>query len=206
MGTPIDTTTKVRIAMSIGDLSASRDRDLVSRLRSRDEEAFRALFRRYAPTALALARRLVRHPGIAEEVVQEAFLAVWQSAELFDAGRGSARSWVMSIVHHRAVDAVRREEAQRRRSIDVAATDDVVVDDPTERLVEDLDLPQERKVVRAALDELPAEQRQVIELMYFDGLSQSNVAERLSLPLGTVKSRTVLGMRKLRTVLARAEP
>jgi RNA polymerase sigma-70 factor (ECF subfamily) len=183
------------------DLSEARDRDLIRRIRAGDEEAFRALFRRYAPSALGLARRVVRQPHLAEETVQEAFLSVWRSPEAFDERRGSVRSWLMATVHNRAVDAVRREEAQRRRAEDVAADPDLEPVDPGDSVVEDLGMHQERIAVREALGKLPAEQRQVIELMYFGGQSQSRIAERLALPLGTVKSRTLLGMRRLRSEL-----
>ncbi len=183
------------------DLSEARDRDLVQRIEAGDEEAFRGLFRRYGPTATALARQVARQPFLAEEIVQEAFLAVWRNPSGYDQGRGSVKSWLMGMVHHRAVDAIRREEAQRRRAEDAQATDVVVVADPAEAVVEELGLPDERRAVRAALDHLPAEQRQVIELMYFGGLSQSRISERLGLPLGTVKSRTLLGMRRLRKTL-----
>jgi RNA polymerase sigma-70 factor (ECF subfamily) len=111
----------------------------------------------------------------------------------------------MGMVHHRAVDAVRREEAQRRRAENAQASDTVVVEDPAEAVVEEVGLPQERAAVRDALGELPAEQGQVIELMYFGGLTQSAIAERLGLPLGTVKSRTLLGMRRLRAALIAME-
>ena len=182
------------------DLSEARDHDLLRRIRGGDEDAFRGLFRRYGPFALSLARRVVRQPFLAEEVVQEAFLAVWRNPAGYDEGRGSVRSWLMGMVHHRAVDTVRREESQRRRA-EAHADDVVVVEDPAEAVAERLDLPEERRAVRTALNGLPAEQRQVIELMYFHGLSQSRIAERLDLPLGTVKSRTLLGMRRLRTAL-----
>ena len=184
-----------------GDRLEVDDRDLLRRVRAGDEAAFRGLFRRYGPSAVALARRVARQPFLAEEVVQEAFLAVWRSPEGYEESRGSVRSWLMGMVHHRAVDAVRREEAQRRRAEDVAGTTIGEVEDPAEQVIEEVDLPQERRAVRAALGELPEEQRQVIELMYFGGLSQSKIAERLSLPLGTVKSRTLLGMRRLRSAL-----
>jgi RNA polymerase sigma-70 factor (ECF subfamily) len=183
------------------DLTEARDRDLVRRIGEGDEEAFRGLFRRYAPTALALARRVAKQTYLAEEIVQEAFLALWRNPGGYDQVRGPVRSWLMGMVHHRAVDAVRREEAQRRRSEDAQARDVVVVEDPAEAVVEQLDLPQEREAVREALGELPAEQRQVIELMYFGGLTQSAISERLGLPLGTVKSRTLLGMRRMRAAL-----
>jgi RNA polymerase sigma-70 factor (ECF subfamily) len=100
---------------------------------------------------------------------------------------------------------VRREETQRRRVEDARASDPIVVDDPADEVAREVDVPHERRAIRAALDELPAEQRQVIELMYFDGLSQSTISERLGLPLGTVKSRTLLGMRRLRASMAGVE-
>src|SRR5436190_18454747 len=103
------------------DLQEARDRDLVGRIRAGDEDAFRGLFRRYAPSALGLARRVVRQPHLAEETVQEAFLSVWRNAAAFDESRGSVRSWLMGAVHNRAVDAVRREEAQRRMAEESAA-------------------------------------------------------------------------------------
>ncbi len=187
------------------DLSEARDRDLVRRIGERDDEAFRGLFRRYAPSAHALARRIVRQPFLAEEIVQEAFLALWRNPAGYDQQRGSVKAWLMGTVHNRAVDAVRREEAQRRRAEDVVIDLEVPGGDPAERVVEELGLPEERRAVRAALDGLPPEQRAVIELMYFDGLSQSKIAERLSLPLGTVKSRTLLGMRRLRAALVGIE-
>jgi RNA polymerase sigma-70 factor (ECF subfamily) len=178
------------------DLSGARDRELVRRVREGDEEAFRRLFRRYGPTALAVARRIVRQPFLAEEIVQEVFLAVWRDPGGYDHERGSVKAWLMGMTHHRAVDSVRREEANRRRATEAPAEPDI--EDPAIVVVEELGLPEERKAVRAALDALPAEQRQVIELMYYRGLSQSKIAERLDLPLGTVKSRTLLGMRRLR--------
>jgi RNA polymerase sigma-70 factor (ECF subfamily) len=107
----------------------------------------------------------------------------------------------MGMVHHRAVDAVRREESQRRRTEESQLSDPVIQPDPAEDVVDEIGLPEERRAVRAALDGLPDEQRQVIELMYFDGLSQSKISDKLGLPLGTVKSRTLLGMKRLRTTI-----
>jgi RNA polymerase sigma-70 factor (ECF subfamily) len=180
------------------DLGDARDRDLMKRIGSGDREAFRRLFRRYAPSAMAVAQRILRQAALAEETVQEAFLSVWRKPEGFDADRGSVRSWLLSMVHHRAVDQVRREEAQRRRAEEAVADVEVDAEDPADLVVEELGLPQEREAVRRALDDLPPEQRQVIELMYFGGQSQSRISEALGLPLGTVKSRTLLAMRRLR--------
>lgn len=188
------------------DVTEAHDRELVQRVRNGDEDAFRGLFGRYAPTAKALALRVVRQSQLAEEIVQEAFLVVWRHPEGYDGERGSVRSWLMGVVHHRAVDAVRREEAYRRRAED--AIPDVLEEqaDHAEDVVNTLGRPQERRAVRDALGDLPSEQREVLTLMYFEGLSQSQVAERTGLPLGTVKSRTLLGMRRMRASLEGVRP
>lgn len=179
----------------------ARDEDLLRRLVAGDDQAFRELFSRYAAAAHALAFRLVRQAQVAEEIVQEAFLAVWRNPDRYDGARGSVRSWLMGTVHHRAVDAVRREQAQRRRAEQASGMEPDVDEDPVDDLLAAIDLPRERKLVRAALGALPDEQREVIERMYFEGLSQSQIAERTGLPLGTVKSRTLLAMRRLRANL-----
>jgi RNA polymerase sigma-70 factor (ECF subfamily) len=187
------------------EVPEARDRDLMARLRLGDEDAFRSLFGRYAPSAKALAQRVVRRSHLAEEIVQEVFTAVWRDPGAYDQGRGSVRSWLMGMVHHRAVDLVRREESQRRRA--EAAIPEALQEqgDHAEEVVQRLGLPEERRIVRDALDLLPAEQRTVLEMMYFEGLSQSQIAKRTGAPLGTVKSRTLLGMRRMRDTLAEAE-
>jgi RNA polymerase sigma-70 factor (ECF subfamily) len=182
------------------------DDALILRVGAGDERAFRELFARYAPVAHALAFRLVRQAQVAEEIVQEAFLAVWRTPERFDPARGSVRSWLMGTVHHRAVDAVRREQAQRRRADQAAAAVPKVAEDPTDDVLSAIDLPRERRLVQKALAGLPDEQRDVIQRMYFDGMSQSQIAELTGLPLGTVKSRTLLAMRRLRTHLGEIAP
>ena len=187
--------------METTDLSEARDRELLARLHDGDEDAFRGLFDRYAPTANALALRVVRQAHLAEEIVQEAFMAVWKNPGGYDADRGSVRSWLMGTVHHRAVDLVRREEAYRRRAEDSIPAALESQPDHAEEVVEAIGLPEERRIVRAALAELPDEQRRVLELMYFEGRSQTQIAEATGLPLGTVKSRTLLGMRRMRAAL-----
>ena len=186
--------------MVVRSLEDARDRDLVRRVIAKDEEAFRSLFRRYAPMAKALALRVVRQSFVAEEIVQEAFLALWRNPGAFREDRGSFRAWMLSTVHHRAVDAVRREEAWRRRSRE-HDPDALVAEDVGTTVVEELDHAAMRREIRAALDQLPAEQRQVLEMMYFEAKTQSMIAEELDLPLGTVKSRTLLGMRRLRDLV-----
>lgn len=187
--------------MSTREFDAAEDRALLGSIAQGDEEAFRHLFGRHGPAATALARRVVRQPHLAEEIVQEAFLGLWRDPQGYDAERGSVRAWLFGMVHHRAVDLVRREEAQRRRADEMVAGVRDETADHADDVVEGVARPHERRLVRAALDELPAEQREVLELMYFDGLSQSQIAERTGQPLGTVKSRALLGMRRLRGAL-----
>jgi RNA polymerase sigma-70 factor (ECF subfamily) len=187
------------------DVTEARDRDLVLRIGTGDQEAFRGLFGRYAPSAKALALRVVRQSNLAEEIVQEAFMALWTNPNGYDQQRGSVKSWLMGTVHHRAVDLVRREEAHRRRAERSIPEALATEPDPAEQVVQEVGAPEEREAVRAALGGLPAEQRQVIELMYFGGRSQSQIAAELGLPLGTVKSRTLLGMRRLRGALTGME-
>lgn len=191
--------------MSALDLSEARDRELMLRIGTGDQEAFRGLFGRYGPSAKALALRVVRQTHLAEEIVQEAFMALWKNPDGYDQQRGSVKSWLMGMVHHRAVDLVRREEAQHRRaerSIPAALETEP---DLADQVVAEVRAPEERRAVRAALGGLPPDQRQVIELMYFGGRSQSQIATELDLPLGTVKSRTLLGMRRLRGALTEME-
>lgn len=183
----------------------AHDAELIQRVRQRDDRAFRALFDRHAPTAHALALRIVRQRQLAEDIVQETFLALWRSPEAYDERRGSVRSWLLGTLHHRAVDVVRREEAQRRRHDRALAGLDPSAPDHAEEVVLELARDSERRAVRAALETLPPEQRAVLEWMYFDGLTQREIAERERLPLGTVKSRTLLGMRRLRAALAEDE-
>jgi RNA polymerase sigma-70 factor (ECF subfamily) len=192
-------------AMPSLDVAEARDRDLVLRIGAGDQEAFRGLFGRYAPSAKALALRVVRQSNLAEEIVQEAFMALWKNPDGYDQQRGSVKSWLMGTVHHRAVDLVRREEAHRRRAERSIPEAMETEPDPAEQVVEEVGAPEEREAVRAALGALPAEQRQVIELMYFGGRSQSQIAAELGLPLGTVKSRTLLGMRRMRGALTGME-
>jgi RNA polymerase sigma-70 factor (ECF subfamily) len=193
------------VTMTALDLSEARDRELMLRIRTGDQEAFRGMVGRYGPSAKALALRVVRQTHLAEEIVQEAFTALWKNPDGYDQQRGSVKSWLMGMVHHRAVDLVRREEAHRRRAERSIPGALETEPDPADQVVRTVDAPEERRAVRAALGELPREQRKVIELMYFEGRSQSQIATELDLPLGTVKSRTLLGMRRLRETLAGME-
>jgi RNA polymerase sigma-70 factor (ECF subfamily) len=189
------------VIVAVSDLGGGADQELVSRVAAGDEEAFREIFRRYGSVAKALALRVIRQPFLAEEIVQEAFLSLWRSPQSYRAERGSVRGWLMSTVHHRAVDFIRREEAQRRRAEDMDPTHATVEDDIGEVFVQEAADEERRVAAVQALGGLPAEQRQVLEMMYYQGKSQSRIADELGLPLGTVKSRTLLGMRRLRTAI-----
>ncbi|MGH2347509.1 MAG: RNA polymerase sigma factor [Chloroflexota bacterium] len=176
------------------------DEDLVARLRERDAGAFTLLYDRYSRMAFGLAYRMLSDPSAAEDVVQEAFLAVWRQADTFQAERSAVRTWVLSIVHHRAIDRLRRGAAAREISADVP-------EHLTDRADDSIDIEREVGTlldagqVRRALDMLPADQRRAIELAYFAGLSHSEIAGQLKVPLGTVKGRLRIGLQKMRALL-----
>jgi RNA polymerase sigma-70 factor (ECF subfamily) len=186
----------------VSDLQDRRDRELMGRIAQGSAEGFRDLYRRYASTANGLALRVIGDAALAEEVTQDVFLSVWRSAAAYDAARGSVRSWLLTQVHHRAVDIVRKEDAERRRSM---REREPLPADPTDDVVEDAWLRARRNDIRAALGTISSEQRQVLDLAYFGGLTQTQIAERLGIPLGTVKSRTLTAMLKLREALSGAE-
>ncbi len=177
------------------------DLELHRRLSAGDREAFERLYRRYAPSAFGLASRVTRQPVLAEDVVQDAFLALWRGPEAYDPARGPFRTFLLSLVHHRAVDVVRREERLRRRTERAQNLEPVRGEDVAEDVIEEAHLRVRREEVRQALEGLPSEQRQVIELAYFGGSTQSQIAETLGIPIGTVKTRTLAAMRKLRRAL-----
>src|SRR5258706_3840206 len=129
------TAERILLVSSI-DMAEARDRELIRRVRGGDQDAFRGLFARYAPSAKALALRVVRQSNLAEEIVQEAFLALWRNPDAYDQQRGSVKAWLMGMVHHRAVDLVRREESQRRRAQQAGQDVIQIVDDPAAQVVQ----------------------------------------------------------------------
>jgi RNA polymerase sigma-70 factor (ECF subfamily) len=172
------------------------DDQLLARIARGDEDALAALYDRYGRQAYALAVRILRDPALAEDAVQDAFLTAWRTATAFDPARGKAATWLLTIVHRRAVDVVRREERRRADPIENAP---IPSGDATD---EEAGVREQRRAVQAALDVLTPSEREAIELAYYGGLSQSAVAERLGVPLGTVKSRMFAGLAKLRDALA----
>lgn len=182
------------------NLISLADEDLMALVQDGDARAFEVIFDRHSDVAFSLAYRMCGRRAMAEDVVQEAFLSLWRSGARYDRTRGSVRSWVLGVVHNRAIDLFRRDS--------VRAGKDVSDDDAVQRLASDESIEREVQRredathVRAALSELPGEQRQVIELAYFGGFSHSQIADMLSLPAGTVKGRMRLGLTKLRLHLS----
>jgi RNA polymerase sigma-70 factor, ECF subfamily len=172
------------------------DEAVVALISRSDEPAFAELYDRYALPAYALARRVVRDSELANDVVQEAFLAVWRGADRFLPERGRASSWLMMLVHRRAVDRVRREERRRASPLD----DERAVGAASS--AEDAAwLALERRRVQDALLRLPDRQRELLELAYYGGFTQSQLAERLGRPLGTIKSQMYTALTNLRLLL-----
>jgi len=160
-----------------------------------EESALAELYDRYGRAAYGLALRVVRDPALAEDAVQEAFLALWNSAARFVPEKSKASTWILTLVHRRAVDAVRREQRRRADSLDHAPEPSVGGVD------EDAWLRLQRERVQAALRSLPDAQREALELAYYGGFSQSELAERLGQPIGTIKSRMFAGLSRLRELL-----
>jgi RNA polymerase sigma factor (sigma-70 family) len=160
-----------------------------------DEDALAELYDRYGRVAYSLALRILRDAALAQDAVQDAFLAVWRTAAAFDPARGKVSTWVLTLVHRRAVDVVRREERWRAEPIEDVP---VAGGESTE---EEAWVREQRRAVQDALKQLPDDQRQALELAYYGGLTQSELAERLGVPLGTIKSRMFAGLSKLRELL-----
>jgi len=168
-------------------------------VRDGEARAFEIVFDRHAAASFSLAYRMCGRRAIAEDVVQEAFLSLWRSGARYDRARGSVRSWVLAVVHNRAIDALRRGVVRDRHNVDnEAAAERVAALESTEAEVVRRD---EALSVRSALAELPSDQRQVIELAYFGGFTHIQIAEMLELPVGTVKGRMRLGLTKMRLKL-----
>lgn len=191
--------------MDLERLEDRRDGELHRLLSGGHAGAFEDLYRRYAPAASGLALRVTGQALLAQEVVHDAFLALWQAPEAYDPARGPFRTFFLSLVHHRAVDTVRREERLRRRSQRVNPAGPVG-EDVAEGVVQEAWLAHRRAQVRAALETLSPEQRVVVEMAYFQGMTQAAIAHELAIPLGTVKTRTLAAMRKLQRALSAREP
>ncbi|MGH3010906.1 MAG: sigma-70 family RNA polymerase sigma factor [Gaiellaceae bacterium] len=175
------------------------DEALVALVARADEEALAELYDRFGRVAYGLALRIVRDPALAEDAVQEGFLAVWRSAARFVAERAKASTWILTLTHRRAVDLVRKEQPRRTEPLEVAPQES---GDDT---MEEAWLRLRRARVQQALKQLPDKQREALELAYYGGFTQSELADRLGEPLGTIKSRMFSGLSNLRDLLAEDE-
>lgn len=177
------------------ELAHLSDEALVLMAARSEQTALAELYDRYGRPAYGLALRVLRDEALAEDAVQEAFLGVWRTAARFVPERGTASTWILTLVHRRAVDVVRREQRRRAEPLEAAP-------EPGTGSVDDeawLRLQRER--VQQALRQLPDQQREALELAYYGGFTQSELAERLGLPLGTIKSRVFTGLARLRELL-----
>lgn len=172
------------------------DEELMELVAGNDAVAFEVVLERHADAAFGLAYRICGKRSVAEDIVQEAFLAVWRSGARYDRARGSVRTWMLGIVHNRAVDALRRSGVhERRRASDEGLEETLQAPERTESQAVENAISRD---IRGALGELPAEQRRVIELSYFGGFTHVEIASMLDTPVGTVKGRMRLGLHKLR--------
>jgi RNA polymerase sigma-70 factor (ECF subfamily) len=173
------------------------DEDLMELVGGGDSAAFEVVYERHRVVAFSLAHRMCGRRPAAEDVLQEAFLSAWRRSSSYDPARGSVRTWLLGIVHHRAVDALRRSGGDGRRRVDLPVEE---MDFDAEVHVDADVIERERAgQVRDALTELPPEQSRVIELAYFGGYTHTEIADMLGVPVGTVKGRMRLGLSKLRT-------
>ena len=177
------------------------DEELMAHVDRKQPLAFEVLYDRHGGAAYSLAYRIVGDRNTAEDVAQEAFLSIWRSNSRFDRARGSVRSWVLSVVRNRAIDALRRGGSGAPK---LDHDDDAALEArPAEEGTEDEAVRRETsRELRGAIDSLPEDQSQVIQLAYFGGFSHSEIAEMLSMPLGTVKGRMRLGLEKIRAQIA----
>ncbi len=176
------------------------DHQLLERITAKDKDALNTLYSRYMTPVYSLSLHMLKQPPLAEEVTQDVFLNIWLKASSFNASRGTPRSWIMSVAHHRVVDAIR---ARRRSAMSEPEDYETLTRLPSSEPSVESQVTQslDRERIMRALSTLPDRQREVIELAYFEGYSQSEMAEKLSQPLGTIKTRVRLAMQKLRMSL-----
>jgi RNA polymerase sigma-70 factor (ECF subfamily) len=184
-------------------LQSLADEELMALVAKGQARAFETIYERHGGAAFSLAYRMCGSRTLAEDVAQEAFLSIWRSGGRYDRARGSVRTWVLGIVHNRAIDALRRTVVHERRR----ASDEGIEErfEARERTEIEAARREEASTIRGMLETLPDEQSRVIELAYFGGFTHSEIAEMLGAPIGTVKGRMRLGLEKLRGQLAPQE-
>jgi RNA polymerase sigma-70 factor, ECF subfamily len=183
----------------VDDLRNLADEEVMQLVQRGDPRAFELLYDRHGGAAFSLAYRMVGNRARAEDITQEAFLSIWRSRLRYEPARGSVRTWVLGIVHHRGIDGLRRNSVHDRRRAGMEGVEETF--EAAERTDVEAARREDARSVRNALDALPEDQSRVIELAYFGGFSHSEIAEMLGMPLGTVKGRMRLGLDKLRQAL-----
>jgi RNA polymerase sigma-70 factor (ECF subfamily) len=183
----------------MADLRNLADEEMMQLVQAGDARAFELLYDRHGGAAFSLAYRMVGNRASAEDVTQEAFLSIWRSRLRYDQARGSVRTWVLGIVHNRAIDGLRRSVVHDRRREAIEGIEERF--EARDRTDVEAARRDEARSVRSALDTLPEDQRRTIELAYFGGFSHSQIAELLGEPIGTVKGRMRLGLEKMRRQL-----
>jgi RNA polymerase sigma-70 factor (ECF subfamily) len=183
----------------MADLRNLADEEMMQLVQAGDPRAFELLYDRHGGAAFSLAYRMVGNRTSAEDITQEAFLSIWRSRLRYDQARGSVRTWVLGIVHNRAIDGLRRSVVHDRRREAIEGMEDRF--EARDRTEVEAARREEARSVRSALDTLPEDQRRTIELAYFGGFSHSQIAELLNEPIGTVKGRMRLGLEKMRRQL-----
>jgi RNA polymerase sigma-70 factor (ECF subfamily) len=184
---------------SVERLRVLADEELMQLVYRSNPDAFEVIYDRHADTAFALALRICSQRALAEDVVQESFLSLWRSQARYDRGRGSVRTWLLGIVHNRAIDALRRRAVRERGIVDEEGLEERVAS--PERTDLEFARREEARQVRDALGQLPGDQSRVIELAYFGGLTHVQIASMLDMPVGTIKGRMRLGLSKMRIAL-----
>ena len=180
-------------------ISTLADEDVMALVADGDPRAFEVLYDRHSGAGFSLAYRMVGNRTVAEDISQEAFLSIWRSRLRYRPDRGSVRTWVLGIVHHRTIDALRRNQVHDRRRASAEGIEDR--QEAPELTDVEVARRDEARHVRSAIDSLPDEQSKVIELSYFGGFTHTQIAEMLETPIGTVKGRMRLGLDKLRREL-----
>jgi RNA polymerase sigma-70 factor (ECF subfamily) len=194
---------KLRSSSGQASLRQLADEDLMQLVAGGDAQAFEVVYERHSTAVFSLAYRICGVRAGAEEIAQEAFLAIWRSGARYDRARGSVRTWLLGVVHNRAIDTLRRTTVhQRHQTTDEQAAERI---EAPERTDTEVARREEARSMRALLDGLPQDQRRVIELAYFGGFTHEQIAQMLDVPLGTVKGRMRLALEKMRAHIAPAE-
>jgi RNA polymerase sigma-70 factor (ECF subfamily) len=186
------------------EFSSLTDEALFQEMASGQTGAFSVIYDRYSPQLYGLALKILQNQSLAEDVIQDIFVNIWKKAGAYDRSRGTPIAWMTILCRNRCIDMLRRQDKNRRRS---AILDEdvlqVIADERAENPLENASFSEMRGVIKRAMENLPEEQRQAIEMAYFKGFSQSEIAGELNLPLGTVKTRMRLGMQKLKDLITK---